>query len=89
MANATNFLTGNSPHPNQISKGAIQHGSGRNIVGTDIWLDLIANGAPVNGVAPNGTGAGWADIGSTLLDSTTGIWYSNTNTKASPTWTAF
>lgn len=85
MANATKPAT--QPHPDQVSKGSIQHGSGRNIFGTDIWLDLVANGTPVNGVA--GTGAGWADIGSTLVDSTTGIWYSNTNTKASPTWTAF
>ena len=85
MANATNLKT--RPHPDQLSKGAVQHGSGRNIVGTDIWLDLVANGAPVDGV--NGTGAGWAGKGSTLVDSTSGIWYSNTNTMLSPTWSAF
>lgn len=85
MAAATKPVT--RPHPDTLSKGPIQHGSGRNIVGTDIWLDLVANGAPVNGVA--GTGAGWAGIGSTILDSTTGKWYSNTNTMASPTWSVF
>lgn len=82
---ATNLTA--QPHPDMLSKGAVQHGSGRNIFGTDIWLDLVANGSPVNGVA--GTGFGWADIGSTLVNSTTGTWYSNTGTKASPTWTAF
>lgn len=85
MANATNLKT--SPHPDQLSKGSIQSGMGHNIVGTDIWLNLVANGAPVNGTS--GTGAGWAGKGSTLVDSTSGLWYSNTNTTASPTWTAF
>ncbi len=89
MANATNYLAGESPHPDQLSKGPVQHGSGRNIVGTDIWLDLIFNGTPVNGVVHTGTGAGWADRGSTGVDKTTGTWYSNTGTKASPIWTAF
>lgn len=76
-----------SPHPDQLSKGAVQHGSGRNIFGTDIWLDLVADGVPVDGVS--GTGAGWADKGSTAVDATTGKWYANTGTKASPTWTIF
>ena len=83
MANATNLVT--RPHPDQLTKGSVQHGAGRNIMGTDIWLDLVANGTPVNGTS--GTGAGWAGKGSTLLDSTTGKWYTNTNTTASPTWT--
>lgn len=84
MANATNLKT--RPHPYEVSKGPIQGGA-YNLFGSDIWLNLAANGAPVNGV--NGTGAGWAGKGSTLVDSTSGIWYSNTNTMASPTWTAF
>lgn len=83
MVNATNLT--NEPHPYEVSKGAIQQGSGTNIFGTQIWLNLIANGAPVNSV----TGAGWAGVGSTLVDSTTGTWYSNTGTTAAPTWTAF
>ncbi len=83
MANATNLVT--RPHPDQLSKGAVQHGSGRNIVGTDIWLDLMANGTPVSGTS--GTGKGWAGTGSTLLDTVAAKWYVNTNTMASPTWT--
>lgn len=89
MANATNYLTGKSPHPDQQSKGSVQHGAGVNIVGTDIWLDLVFNGAPVNGIVGTGTAAGWADKGSTGVDKTSGLWYSNTGTKASPVWTAF
>lgn len=89
MANATNYLTGESPHPDQLSKGSVQHGSGVNIMGTDVWLGLRFNGAPVNGVVKTGTAAGWADIGSTGFDATTGIWYSNKGTKASPVWAAF
>lgn len=39
--------------------------------------------APTNAV----TGAGMMGKGSMIVDLSTGIWYSNTNTKASPTWT--
>lgn len=42
-------------------------------------------GAPVNGV--NGTLAGIAEKGDTLIDSTNANFYQNTNTQASPTWT--
>lgn len=46
---------------------------------------LNGAGAPVDGVA--GTGAGFAGPGSLYVRTSNGIWYSNTNTKASPTWT--
>lgn len=41
-------------------------------------------GAPTNGTS--GTLAGIADKGDLLSDTTNGILYQNTNTKASPTW---
>lgn len=81
MANATNYVK--SPHPNTVSKGSIQ-GREYNIAGSDVWLNLVFNGVPTAAA-----GAGWADIGSTGFDKTTGIWYSNKGTKAAPTWTAF
>lgn len=43
-------------------------------------------GAPTNGT--NGTLAGIAQPGSLLIDTTNKTFYQNTNTKASPTWTA-
>jgi len=46
---------------------------------------LSVSGAPVDGTS--GTGAGLAGPGSICL-STSGQSYTNTNTKASPTWTA-
>ena len=46
---------------------------------------LRGSGAPTDGAA--GTGAGDADPGSLYIDSTNGVVYQNTNTKASPTWT--
>lgn len=49
------------------------------------WLE--GSGAPTNGGA--GTGATFAEKGSLYIDYTNGILYQNTNTKASPTWTAF
>src|ERR1700674_4120512 len=45
-------------------------------------LPLEVNGAPINGV----TGAGKAGLGSLAVDITTGVWYVNAGTKASPTW---
>lgn len=81
MAAATNYIK--SPHPGTISKGSVQ-GREYNIAGSDVWLNLVFNGVP--GVTQ---GAGWADIGSTGFDKTTGVWYSNKGTKAVPIWTAF
>lgn len=81
MANATNLVK--SPHPDTLSKGPVQGGA-YNIATTDIWLNLVANGQPTNA-----QGAGWADIGSTLVDHTTGKWYSNRGTKAVPNWVEF
>lgn len=51
-----------------------------------VQLPRIGSGAPVNGTS--GTGAGSAGPGSLYIDYVTGTWYNNTNTKASPTWTA-
>lgn len=45
---------------------------------------LNGAGAPTNGV----TGATFAEIGSLYINRTNGDLYSNTGTKASPTWTA-
>lgn len=45
------------------------------------------DGVPVNGTS--GTGAGKLGPGAVVINTLTGIWYSNRNTKASPTWTAF
>lgn len=42
-------------------------------------------GAPTDGTS--GDGAGVAEIGSLYTDTTNGVLYINTNTKASPTWT--
>lgn len=49
---------------------------------------ILMNGAttPVNG--GSGTGAGLAAKGSLYIAQDTGVLYQNTNTKASPTWTA-
>lgn len=46
---------------------------------------LSVQGAPTNGAA--GTFANIADKGSLLFDQTNAVFYMNTNTKASPTWT--
>lgn len=50
----------------------------------EMW-DLVGDGAPTDGTS--GTGAGIAGPGSTYMDFTNQVLYTNTNTKASPTWT--
>src|SRR5229473_1694125 len=50
-----------------------------------VLVPLQGAGAPTNGTS--GTGAGKAGVGSLYIDTTAGVWYTNTNTKASPTWT--
>lgn len=50
----------------------------------DVW-DLVGSGAPTSGTS--GTGVHLAGPGSTYTDTASGLIYSNTNTKASPTWT--
>ena len=50
-------------------------------------LFLSGAGAPSDGTS--GTGAGTAGVGSVYINTTTGAWYRNTGTKASPTWTVF
>lgn len=47
---------------------------------------LPFNGTPVNGTS--GTFAGKAGLGAALIDYSTGTWYVNTGTKASPIWNA-
>lgn len=58
-------------------------GNLRQIADRDIW-QMADPGAPTNGTS--GTGAGFAGIGSTYVNQTTGAKYINTGTKASPTW---
>jgi len=65
------------------TKGGVMADSGV-YLGNDIWAFSIT-GAPSNGAS--GTGAGITGPGS-ICASTTGQSYTNTNTKASPTWTA-
>lgn len=47
---------------------------------------IRGSGAPTNGTS--GTGAGYAGPGSLYIDYTNAVTYQNTNTKASPTWSA-
>jgi len=49
----------------------------------NVW-DFVGSGAPTNGTS--GTGAGFAALGSTYLDTVTGITYKNIGTVLSPTW---
>lgn len=56
-----------------------------NLAGLAATITLTKAGAPVSGTS--GTGAGVANRGQLLLDTTTGIMYQNTGTQASPTWT--
>lgn len=65
------------------TKGAMGADAGA-YIGNDVWIFSIS-GAPTNGAS--GDGAGFAGPGS-ILCSDSGQSYTNTNTKASPTWTA-
>lgn len=49
-------------------------------------LDLVFSGTPVNGTS--GTYAGKANVGTSLIDITTGNSYRNVGTLASPIWSA-
>lgn len=53
----------------------------------DVAIPLQGAGAPTNGTS--GTGAGASGPGSVYINISNGDWYFNSNTKASPTWTAF
>lgn len=53
---------------------------------TDGRVDISGSGAPSNGTS--GTGAGLCGPGSTYTRLSNGVKYYNTNTKASPTWSA-
>ncbi len=70
-----------------IQKGYRWYFSGGAKFASNVIIPLVAAGAPTNGTS--GTGAGVAGLGSIYINSTNGTWYNNTNTKASPTWTAF
>lgn len=72
------------PPINYSSKGAIACKGILIDPATSVWIFSIA-GAPTDGV--NGDGKAWAGKGSLLTDSTNGVLYINTGTKASPTWT--
>ena len=84
-------LQGNGVHdsyatPNYTT-AHIRLGGRRNSVagGDDVLITTIA-AAPTNGTS--GTLAGFAGPGSLLIRTDTPTLYQNTNTKASPTWTA-
>lgn len=58
-------------------------GNIRDRTDNDVW-DTVGHGAPVSGVG--GTGAGICGPGSTYIDLTAVIKYTNTGSKSSPTW---
>jgi len=65
-----------------ITKGAIGSKSGV-MFGDGVFLFTTAT-TPADGTS--GDGAGWAGKGSIAIALDTGELYTNTNTKASPTW---
>jgi hypothetical protein len=65
------------------TKGAIGAESGV-MFGDGVWL-FTNSTTPTDGAS--GTGAGWAGIGSICVAVDTGEIYTNTGTKAAPTWT--
>ena len=67
----------------KLTKGASGSKSGV-MFGDGVWL-FTHSTTPVAGVA--GTGATWAGKGSLCMALDTGEIYTNTGTKASPTWT--
>lgn len=69
--------------PGPFTKGAGGSKSGI-MFGPSQWLFTVS-GALTDGTS--GDGAGWAGIGSIAVRTDTGEIYTNTNTKASPTWT--
>lgn len=77
------------PLPAYKRKGALRRAlidaTTFNLAGLAATVTLTKAGAPTNGT--NGTGAGIANPGQLLVDTTTGILYQNTGTQASPTWT--
>lgn len=66
-----------------ITKGAIGSKAGL-MFGDGVWLFATAT-TPSDGTT--GDGAGWAGKGSICVALDAGEIYTNTNTKASPTWT--
>jgi hypothetical protein len=74
-----------SPPTNQVSMGAVRFTFACIDIPNSVWI-FSGSGAPVNGA--NGDGGGWAGIGSLFIRTDNGGLYSNTGTRASPTWTA-
>lgn len=70
-----------------IYRGGPPFNGAYNRFSNNVVFPLQTAGAPVNGTS--GSGAGVAGPGSMLVRLDTGAWYFNSNTKASPTWTAF
>ena len=69
--------------PARLTKGASGSKSGV-MFGNGVWL-FTHSTTPTDGTS--GTGAGWAGKGSFCQEADTAEIYTNTNTKASPTWT--
>ena len=65
------------------TKGGVMADSGV-YLGNNVWVFSVTS-APSDGTS--GTGAGIAGPGSLCLNTANGEMYTNTNTKASPTWT--
>lgn len=69
--------------PAALTKGASGSKSGV-MFGNGVWLFTTAT-TPADGTS--GDGAAWAGKGSICVALDTGEMYTNTGTKASPTWT--
>lgn len=74
------FLGGISASLLSLTQGGIQ------VDGSPATVPFTTTGAPTNGTG--GTLAGIAVKGALLIDLTNAAFYQNTNTQASPTWTA-
>ena len=75
------------PSINMTSKGAISCSQMLMDSRNGVWF-LMGAAAPTNGTS--GTGATFANVGSVYIDISAGVgkMFINTNTQASPTWTA-
>ena len=68
-----------APNAAQFEPGAAVIQAGFLLLGNDVYIGVHA-GVPTGG-------DGWAGKGSLIIDRTNGELYTNTGTKASPTWT--
>ena len=71
------------PPINSVSQGAISCKGVLLDPASEVWL-FVVPGALTNGTS--GDGAGWAGPGSIAVRTDTGVAYSNTGTKSSPSW---